>query len=330
MKITLFLLLTLFVVKSANAQFENAPFSVALDNTEFQFDGSFWEVQSEIFTTGDSALQSFTGGSYSNLSGLVTGDKTITFDFRFEANTPILLTDELTFIAYSTSGRKLVDETLATNTTSGFVTKSYYLPPTTSQVQWLVSNTVVDTSAWVDNVRIVDGDQTSDDTVDFEGPFAGNALSEAVDNTYYNFFTGSPGFLPQSTVSNFDGDAAQSSSISNNQKADMGFEINGPVDVSFDWKVSSQAEGDFLRVTVFDNNFSPTSMTQRISGEKDWDRVTIAIPDGIYFLIWDYTKNGSVSEGDDRGWIDRVVINEGDSEGSIQISPIITLLLEQE
>ena len=333
MKTASVIYLSLFVLNTASAQFAGTPMSVALDNTEFQFDGNGWEVQTEIFTNGDSAAESFyrNGFSFPNITGFVSGDKTITFDYRYQVDTPLLLRDELRFVAYSTSGKVLVDNILATNTTSVFLSASFYLPNSTEQIQWIDSNSQPGVTAWIDNVRIVDGDQTTG-TGDEEDPFEANALSRALDNTKFDFFSGSPGFVAQSNIFKAGVSSAQSVAITNNQSAEMGVEINGPITVSFDWKVSSQAGKDFLRVTVYDNNFSPTNMTQRISGEQDWARTELAIPNGIYFLIWDYTKNGSASTGADSGWIDHVVIGdptEIENPVEVPISSITTLLLDE-
>ncbi|MFT5571940.1 MAG: hypothetical protein ACI9FR_000861 [Cryomorphaceae bacterium] len=144
MKVTLSIFGYLFMISQASAQFESSVISVALDNTEFQFEAQGWEVQSSISTTGGSAPESFhrTGSSFPNITGFLSGDKTITFDYRYSVNTPPLLRNELRFVAYSASGRKLVDEALASNTTSGFQTATFYLPGSVEQIQWIDSNTV--------------------------------------------------------------------------------------------------------------------------------------------------------------------------------------------
>ncbi|MFT5571941.1 MAG: hypothetical protein ACI9FR_000862 [Cryomorphaceae bacterium] len=147
----------------------------------------------------------------------------------------------------------------------------------------------------------------------------------------YDFFTGSPALFAQSSIYKVNRDSAQSANINRNQKAEMGVEIKGPIDVSFYWKVSSQAGRDFLRVTVYDNNFSPTSMTQRISGERDWALAEMRIPAGNYFLIWDYTKNGSVDAGADAGWIDNIEIgcpSRNVEPKMTSVSSLIMLLLD--
>jgi uncharacterized protein (DUF736 family) len=202
------------------------------------------------------------------------------------------------------------------------------------QVQWLDFSGGPGITAWIDNVRIVDGDQTTDSGSGLPSPFQSNALSAALDNTQFDFSTGTPGFFAQSNIFNVGGDSVQSSNISNNQKTEMTVEVNGPVNVSFDWKVSSEAGKDFLRVTVYDNNFEPTTITKLITGEQDWATTQLSIPPGIYFLVWDYSKNSSVSSGADAGWVDRVIIggvsdevSENDKSKVKALAPIINLIL---
>ncbi len=46
---------------------------------------------------------------------------------------------------------------------------------------------------------------------------------------------------------------------------------------------------------------------QMISGEVDWTKVTVNIAGaGTHTLKWNYTKNGSVTKGEDFGWVDQI------------------------
>ena len=57
-----------------------------------------------------------------------------------------------------------------------------------------------------------------------------------------------------------------------------------------------------------------------ISGEIDWQRITFPISFGEHTLRWTYSKDSSLVDGDDAGWLD------GISTSPIIIAPIIFLL----
>lgn len=66
----------------------------------------------------------------------------------------------------------------------------------------------------------------------------------------------------------------------------------------FWYKVSSEADYDYLRFYVGD------SLKLTESGDVDWKLAKIIIYPGVHKLVWQYQKDGSVSEGYDRAWID--------------------------
>ena len=76
--------------------------------------------------------------------------------------------------------------------------------------------------------------------------------------------------------------------------------VDGPGTISFDWKVSSETDYDFLRFYV------DGSRMCGISGEQSWARVHLVLPSGLHNLTWSYEKDEYVSAGDDCGWIDNV------------------------
>ena len=69
--------------------------------------------------------------------------------------------------------------------------------------------------------------------------------------------------------------------------------------MTFWWKVSSELTNDKL---IFYVNGVEQA---RISGEVDWQQKTFAIGTGTATLLWTYSKNGSVSAGQDHGWVDQ-------------------------
>ena len=82
--------------------------------------------------------------------------------------------------------------------------------------------------------------------------------------------------------------------------------MTGPATLSFWWKVDSEPNFDFLRVDV--DGVAPFP---GISGNVDWQQKTIALTAGAHTIHWTYTKDISVSVGQDAAWIDQVTITPG-------------------
>lgn len=125
----------------------------------------------------------------------------------------------------------------------------------------------------------------------------------AVDNSTFAFTTG--GYRPfwgsQGSWSNSGGDCATSGTITDNQTSSFSTTVNCIDQVSFQWRVSSEANYDFLR--FFINGVQQNA----ISGTPGWATVTYALDPNIdNTLEWRYTKDGSVSSGDDRGFVDAI------------------------
>jgi hypothetical protein len=111
---------------------------------------------------------------------------------------------------------------------------------------------------------------------------------------------GSPRWFGQTNISHDGAHAAQSAQIGNNTASSMRMWIEGPIIISFWWKVSSAAGHGVLSFsaggTVFTN----------ISGEVDWLQCTLSVPAGKQILQWTYSKDGNPAEGQDAGWVDQL------------------------
>ena len=66
--------------------------------------------------------------------------------------------------------------------------------------------------------------------------------------------------------------------------------------------MSSETSFDFLSVSL--NGFE----IDAISGEVDWNQVTVGLEHGPQVVEWRYEKDGSVFEGQDTGWIDLITL----------------------
>lgn len=77
--------------------------------------------------------------------------------------------------------------------------------------------------------------------------------------------------------------------------------VTGPGAVTFRWKSSSEIGYDFLEFYV-----NGLQALTRISGEVDWQLRQVLVGTGTQTLRWRYSKDGSVTSGQDRGWVDQV------------------------
>lgn len=128
-------------------------------------------------------------------------------------------------------------------------------------------------------------------------------LATALDNTNLIWTTvvNQP-WGSQTAVTHDAVDAAASATITANQTTELRTTVVGPVGVNFWWKVSSEANFDFLRFAV--DGVVITS----ISGEVPWTNVIASIPSGSHSLTWTYSKDGSADTGSDKGWVDQVTM----------------------
>jgi hypothetical protein len=151
------------------------------------------------------------------------------------------------------------------------------------------------------------------DNVNNQSQFTGNpktctpsgsvcTLPDAVDNTSLSI---SGNWACDQTTSHDGVDSAKSAAITHNQTTSMSTTVVLAVSntLTFWWKVSSEANYDYLRFYI-----DGVEQSGRISGEVNWQQKTFNIPSGSHTLEWRYTKDGSVNAGSDRGWVDQVVL----------------------
>jgi hypothetical protein len=153
--------------------------------------------------------------------------------------------------------------------------------------------------------------------IDFVENFPGITLNQALDNNSLAFTTeGSASWSGQTALSFSGGSSAQSGALGGSQYAWLQTTVVGPGTLSFHWKVSSEADFDFLEVYV-DGVLQPGS----ISGEVAWQPRSISIPAGSHIIKWSYSKDEFLGMGSDCGWVDKV------SFGKASIIPVLKLLL---
>ncbi|MDD1773013.1 MAG: hypothetical protein LUQ14_00120, partial [Methanomassiliicoccales archaeon] len=107
-----------------------------------------------------------------------------------------------------------------------------------------------------------------------------------------------------------DGDSAQSGDVGDSAYTFLSTNVEGPVNLSFYWKVSSQTGKDFLRLYV------DSVEVESISGEVDWQNVSRTLYVGTHAIVWQYSKDGSISSGEDCGWVDMLGSHEAQPDTS--------------
>jgi uncharacterized delta-60 repeat protein len=128
------------------------------------------------------------------------------------------------------------------------------------------------------------------------------SLSDALDAPDLVWTTGGAAdWVAQSVVTHDGVDAARSGTIGDSQVSWLETTVAGPGLLSFWWKVSSETNYDYLEF------YTNGVRVARISGEVDWQIQTAQLAPGPQTLLWFYAKDGSVTRGQDAGWLDQVV-----------------------
>lgn len=101
--------------------------------------------------------------------------------------------------------------------------------------------------------------------------------------------------------------SARSGSISHNQSSSLYAQmfVPEPSEISFWLKVSSEKGYDFLRFYI--NDFE----IMKWSGAENWKKVSFPVSPGINEFRWTYTKDGSLSSGEDAAVLDYILFPDG-------------------
>ena len=136
-------------------------------------------------------------------------------------------------------------------------------------------------------------------------------LSEAVDATNLVFTAGgSSMWFSQANVTHDAQDAAQSGAVTDNQSTWMETTVTGPGALNFWWKASCEDDPDadnwdFVRFLV------DGIERYRLDGITDWRQINSTFGAGAHVLRWEYSKDESLSDGDDRAWVDQLLVVQG-------------------
>jgi len=126
-------------------------------------------------------------------------------------------------------------------------------------------------------------------------------LGEALNIPEIKFTSGgNVPWLGQTCTTHDGTNAARSGPIEANGQSWMETTVVGPGTLRFWWKVSSEANYDYLRFYI--NDIEQSSLT----GEVDWQQQHYWLGVGTNTLRWLYSKDYSVSMGQDTGWVDEL------------------------
>ncbi|RLI90807.1 MAG: hypothetical protein DRO95_05505 [Candidatus Altiarchaeales archaeon] len=92
--------------------------------------------------------------------------------------------------------------------------------------------------------------------------------------------------------------------ITDSQYSSISRMVQGPANITFWWKVSSEINYDLLRFYV------DGVEKDRISGSIGWQKKEYTLSPGTHIIEWRYTKDHSTSSGSDTGWVDDISIDE--------------------
>lgn len=124
--------------------------------------------------------------------------------------------------------------------------------------------------------------------------------NSALDNNELSFTSPVNPWEVVQTPSYEGGSALASGEIGDTEQSSLATQVMGPGQIGFAYKISTEAEKEGLQFLV------NGEVMIAEAGEKDWQYVSMTIPEGTHEFRWLYQKDGSNSEGDDRIYIDKV------------------------
>jgi len=98
--------------------------------------------------------------------------------------------------------------------------------------------------------------------------------------------------------------SAKSGTISHNQQSSLSLQmaVTSNDSISFYYKTSSESGYDFLKFYI-----DGASALGEWSGTNAWTRAAYPVTPGNHTFKWEYSKDGSVSTGNDCAWIDYII-----------------------
>ena len=127
-------------------------------------------------------------------------------------------------------------------------------------------------------------------------------LGEAVNAPELDWYAeGAPGWFPEwNECAADERHAARSGAIADGERTVLGVRFSGKGVFAFDWRTSSEAKFDAVRLEVDGETICP------LSGETDWQTMSLDLDFGEHEIRWTYQKNRTGRAGEDAAWVDNV------------------------
>lgn len=147
---------------------------------------------------------------------------------------------------------------------------------------------------------------------------ANNLLGDALDQPRSTRIVpfGYADWYSQATDTKDGQDAARSGDVDDRDYSGMEFSVSGPATLSFQWKVSSEQDYDYLVLVIDDE------VEELISGETDWKEVRRDLPAGRHQVDIYYLKDEASSEGLDAGLVDQMTLTPINTAPVVQAATV--------
>lgn len=196
----------------------------------------------------------------------------------------------------------------ASNFTTQFAAGRYFFPGLPSGLTLnstgLITGTPTETGIFDSYQDVTNATGTSSTFSIFYILAATPALSTAVEQPTATkiipFGFGDP-FL-QTAVTHDGVDAIETAVVDDEEYSGLEFTVDGPARLSFQWKVSSEKNYDYLVLAV------DGYVKDYITGEQDWKPSSIDVGPGPHNVDIYYSKDEATAKGQDKGWIDEMVV----------------------
>jgi len=143
---------------------------------------------------------------------------------------------------------------------------------------------------------------------------------ETGDFSQYDWELGGVADWTVSDINPFEGTySAKSGLITHNQNTyiSLSYQVYAEDTLSFWYKVSSESGYDYLRFSVDGNELDSWS------GTVPWSQAEYVIGVGMHTFKWEYTKDVSVSSGDDAAWVDYITFPPEEIEANFSCDTTI-------
>ncbi|MCG8672982.1 MAG: trypsin-like serine protease, partial [Pseudomonadales bacterium] len=122
-----------------------------------------------------------------------------------------------------------------------------------------------------------------------------------------NWFTGGDSNWRRSTTSINGGSSMKSGNLDHGESSAFIIDVSNESRATARIKVDSEEDYDGLEI-YYDSEFQ-----RFISGDENWEKYTFSDLENVNQIKFVYVKDGSVDEGEDSAWIDRVTFGEESS-----------------